>query len=242
MTKELRTFGLLLYKNLIVRKKHWKTTIFLQCLIPISLFILIQAIRDFSVQPPLVFNESTYYPIQTKQKLTLLNREFTQLYYVPQNSYTENILEDVRMCLKLSHENVAGFLTENDMINAYTMLQAKSPTTDVLALVFEQYNTTDIRYKIRHSFKIPNILFQNMFDQPHYNAHTIYLNTIPFVQLQICVDETFIQHVASQSMMDIKVLYTCIVIININIFFILFITFILVVNTKNALSSTCQNR
>lgn len=204
MTKELRTFGLLLYKNLIVRKKHWKTTIFLQCLIPISLFILIQAIRDFSVQPPLVFNESTYYPIQTKQKLTLLNREFTQLYYVPQNAYTKNILEDVRMCLKLSHENVVGFLTENDMINAYTMLQAKSPTTDVLALVFEQYNTTDIRYKIRHSFKIPNILFQNMFDQPHYNAHTIYLNTIPFVQLQICVDETFIHHIASQPMMDIK--------------------------------------
>lgn len=211
MMKELRTFGLLLYKNLIVRKKHWKTTIFLQCLIPISLFILIQAIRDFSVQPPLVFNESTYYPIQTKKELTLLNREFTQLYYVPQNSYTENILEDIRMCLKLSHENVAGFLTENDMINAYTMLQAKSLITNVLVLVFEQYNTTDIRYKIRHSFKIPNILFQNS-DQPHYNAHTIYLNTIPFVQLQICVDETFIHHMA-HPMMDIKVLYMCIVVI-----------------------------
>ncbi|KOC60391.1 ABC transporter A family member 6 [Habropoda laboriosa] len=205
MGSTIRTFGLLLYKNLLIRKRHWKMTIFLQCLVPITLFILIQAMRDFSVQPPRIINESTYYPIETKDKLTYLNREFTVLYYVPQNSYTESILEDVRMCLKLPKENVKGFATENDMIMAYTILEVKSPTSEVLALVLEQYNTTDIRYKIRHAFKIPNILFQKMFDQPAYNAHTIYFNAIPFVQLQMCADETFINHTASHPMMDTKV-------------------------------------
>ncbi|KAK9310741.1 hypothetical protein QLX08_000052 [Tetragonisca angustula] len=205
MKSDIRTFGLLLYKNLIIRKRHWKTTIFLQCLIPIALFMLIQAVRDFSVQPPHVVNESTYYPIETKEELTVINRDYTLLYYVPQNLYTETILEDVRMCLKLSHESVVGFLTEDDMVNAYTLLQTEYSTIQVLALVFEQYNTTDIRYKIRHSFKIPNMLYQDVFSDMTYNAHAIYLHAIPFVQLQMCVDETFIYRTASHPIMDTKV-------------------------------------
>ena len=207
MKSDIRTFGLLLYKNLIIRKRHWKTTIFLQCLIPIALFMLIQAVRDFSVQPPHVVNESTYYPIETKEELTVINRDYTLLYYVPQNLYTETILEDVRMCLKLSHESVVGFLTEDDMVNAYTLLQTEYSTIQVLALVFEQYNTTDIRYKIRHSFKIPNMLYQDVFSDMTYNAHAIYLHAIPFVQLQMCVDETFIYRTASHPIMDTKVLH-----------------------------------
>lgn len=207
MAAGIKTFGLLLYKNLIVRKRHWKTTIFLQCLIPIALFVLIQAVRDFSVQPPRVINESTYYPIESKEKLTEVNREFTLLYYVPRNPYTESILEDVRLCLKLPHENVIGYTSEDKMTEAYTILQAKSPSTEVVALVFEQYNTTDIKYKIRHAFKIPNMLYQNMFDQPTYNAHTIYFNAIPFVQLQMCTDESFINRTVSHPNMDIQVLH-----------------------------------
>ncbi|CAK9811271.1 Phospholipid-transporting ATPase ABCA3 [Anthophora quadrimaculata] len=206
MANGIRTFGLLFYKNLLIRKRHWKMTIFLQCLVPIALFILIQAMRDFSVNPPHVINESTYYPIETKEELVMINREFIVLFYVPQNSYTENIITDVRKCLKLPQENVKGFATETDMIKAYTILEVKSPTSEVIAVVFEQYNTTDIKYKIRHPFKIPNILFQKLFDQPAYNVHTIYFNAMPFAQLQICVDETLINHMAvSQPIMDIKV-------------------------------------
>lgn len=75
------------------------------------------------------------------------------------------------------------------MINAYTILQAEAPAVEVLGLVFEQYNTTDIKYKIRHPIDIPKTLFQNTFDQS-----TIYFNLVPFVQLQMCVDDSFINH------------------------------------------------
>lgn len=207
MGNDIRNFGLLLYKNLIVRKRHWKTTIFLQCSVPIALFVLIQAARDFSVQPPRVINGSTYYPMENKEQLTVINRDYTFLYYVPHNTYTESVLQDVRICMTLPYENVVGFLTEDDMINAYTILQAKSPSVEVLGLVFEQYNTTDIKYKIRHAFKIPNVLFQNMFDQPTYDARALYVNAIPFVPLQMCVDEALIDRTVSHSSMDWKVLH-----------------------------------
>ena len=205
MASKMRIFGLLLYKNLIVRLRHWKMGIFMQCLIPVALFVLIQAVRDFSVQPPRVIKESTYYPIETKEELTVINRDFTFLYYVPKDAHTDSIMEDARMCLKMPSERVAGFATEDDMIKAYTVLQAKSQTTQVLALVFEQYTTSDIRYKIRHPLKIPNMLFQNTLDQPSYNTHTIYLTAMPFVQLQMCVDESFINRVSSHSINGTKV-------------------------------------
>lgn len=105
MASEMRIFGLLLYKNLIVRMRHWKMGIFLQCLVPVALFVLIQAVRDFSVQPPRVINESTYYPIETKEELTTINRDFTFLYYVPKDAHTDSIMEDARMCLKMLHES-----------------------------------------------------------------------------------------------------------------------------------------
>lgn len=101
----MAVLSLLLYKDLIVRLRHWKTAIFLQCLVPIALFVLIQAVRDFSVQPPRIINESTYYPIETKKELIEINTEFTFLYYVPQNEITQNIMENVRICLQLPSES-----------------------------------------------------------------------------------------------------------------------------------------
>ncbi|XP_053973007.1 retinal-specific phospholipid-transporting ATPase ABCA4-like isoform X1 [Hylaeus volcanicus] len=202
MRNGIRIFRLLLQKNLIVRIRHWKIAIFLQCLVPIALFVLIQAVRDFSVQPPRVIHENTYYPIVTKNEFSPVNRIFTYLYYVPQNDYTTNIMEDIRMCFKMPYERVSGFSTEDDMIKAYTVLQAKTPTVIVLGLVFEKYNTTDIRYRIRHAFQIPEMLFQTIFDQGSFNSYNIYLNAIPFVQLQVCTDEAFINRTAVHSMLD----------------------------------------
>ncbi|XP_017876215.1 ABC transporter A family member 1-like [Ceratina calcarata] len=207
MGSKLRTFGLLLYKDVLVRKRHWKATIFLQCLIPLATFILIQSIRDLTVQPPLVINESTYYPIETKESLPMLNNEFSFLYYVPRNSYIRNVTESIRMCLQLPYNNVVGFLNEDEMIDTYIKIQAKFGMSQVVGLVFENYNasTTDIRYKIRHSFKIPPALFQNILDEYSFSSHYIYINAIPFAQLQMCVDETLINRMTSRPIMDRQV-------------------------------------
>lgn len=103
MTSEEKIFLLLLIKDLIVRMRHWRMTIFLQILIPVGLFALLQGMRDFTVTSPVVMNESTYYNIQTQDDLIRqLNREYTVIYYVPNITYTEKIMESVRHCLKLA--------------------------------------------------------------------------------------------------------------------------------------------
>lgn len=96
-----KIFALLLYKNLIVRKRHWRMTILLQTLVPIALFSLLQAVRDYSVQPPVVMNESTYHPIQTQDKLMNIDNDINVIYYLPKNEYTDKIMESTRKCLGL---------------------------------------------------------------------------------------------------------------------------------------------
>jgi hypothetical protein len=103
MTNTCKIFGLLLYKNLIVRKRYWRLTIFLQILVPVGLFALLQAVRDFSVQPPTVYNESLHYDMQTKEDLikNKVNNAIHHVYYVPKNVYTDEIMENARYCLYL---------------------------------------------------------------------------------------------------------------------------------------------
>lgn len=97
-----KIFGLLMYKNFIVRKRHWRMTIFLQALIPIGLFALLQAVRDFSVQSPIVVNVNTYYPVYTQDELMKnINSALNKVYYTPKNAYTHKIMESVRYCLML---------------------------------------------------------------------------------------------------------------------------------------------
>lgn len=101
MASGLKIFMLLLYKDLIVRKRHWRMIILLQTLVPIALFSLLQAVRDYSVQSPVKITENTYYPIQKKDDLMHLDNALTKLYYLPTNKYTSRIMESTRYCLGL---------------------------------------------------------------------------------------------------------------------------------------------
>ncbi|EZA61865.1 hypothetical protein DMN91_006090 [Ooceraea biroi] len=207
MANGWKIFGLLMYKNLIVRKRHWRLTIFLQAFVPIGLFALLQAMRDFSVNPPIVYNESIHYDIQMKEDLirNKIDNSINQMYYVPKNSYTEQIMENyTRNCLLLLPENVRGFSNEDEMIDAYIYTQAKHVLLSVVAIVFERYNESNIQYKIRHSWKIPNDLYQGVLDEQLKLSPSIYFDVLPIVQIQMCVDEALINQTAPGSMSNVK--------------------------------------
>lgn len=104
-----------------------------------------------------------------------------------------------------SRTDVQGFSLETEMVETYTLAQAKNPLRSVLAVVFERYNEETIEYKIRHSWNIPNTLYQNALDDHMSASPTIYFLFMPFVQVQICVDEALINQTVPGSMSNIKV-------------------------------------
>lgn len=101
--------------------------------------------------------------------------------------------------------DVMGFDNETEMVNTYTLSQAQNPIVSVVAVVFEQYNDPAIKYKIRHSWKILNTLYQSTAKGEHISTSpTIYFEMIPFTQVQMCVDEALIKQAAPDS--NVKVL------------------------------------
>ncbi|XP_012054736.1 PREDICTED: ATP-binding cassette sub-family A member 1 [Atta cephalotes] len=201
MASGWKIFGLLMYKNMIVRKRHWRMMIFLQALVPIVVFALLQAVRDFSVQPPVVVNVSTHYPLYTQDELMeKIDNSLHKVYYVPKNAYTDKIMESVRYCLRLLPENMNGFANETEVENVYTRSQAQNPILSAVAVIFKQYDQPTIKYKLRHSWKIPNSLYQSLLEGERISASTsMYIDMMPFIQIQICLDEAFIKQITPRS-------------------------------------------
>lgn len=94
------------------------------------------------------------------------------------------------------------------MTDYYMRSQARNPIPDfsVVAIVFEQYNTSTIKYKIRHSEEISYDLYQTALEEDMNITSTMYFDMIPIVQVQMCVDKALINQVAANSMSNIKVL------------------------------------
>lgn len=93
----------------------------LQALVPIGLFALLQAVRDFSAQSPIVISETTFYPIQSQDDLMeKLDNGLNNVYYLPQNTYTDKIMESARNCLGLLSESkfkkIAVYFRKNMII------------------------------------------------------------------------------------------------------------------------------
>ncbi|XP_011705232.1 PREDICTED: uncharacterized protein LOC105460476, partial [Wasmannia auropunctata] len=203
MASRWKIFGLLMYKNLIIRKRHWRMTIFLQALVPIALVALLQAIREFNVKSPVAVNVSTLYPVQTQQDLMRkIDNDKHQVHYVPKNAHTDKIMFSVRKCIdRLQPDNIKGFTNETEMMNTYVRYQKQNPFLTVVGVVFEQYNKLTLKYKLRHSRTIPNNLYKSLseFINLWRMSPTIYFENIPLAQVQICVDEAFIKKTATNS-------------------------------------------
>ncbi|KAK2576776.1 hypothetical protein KPH14_005420 [Odynerus spinipes] len=190
MKEWYRVLGLLLYKNFIVRIRHWKITLFLQVLLPIALFALTQAARDFNAAPPTVVETDSYYPLKDEEELLHDIGRHT-IYFVPNNTYTTEIMRSAMPCMKIT--DYIGFTTEEEMVEDYLLKRLKDPLTDVLAIVFDTNpEQKHVKYKIRHSTEIPNALFT---DITYTISEFKYTDIVPFVQMQICIDNFFISKV-----------------------------------------------
>jgi len=106
MASNWKILGLLLHKNLIVRKRYWHTA-FVQALIPIVIIALVQAV--FNKKPPIVtkiVNESIHYSAKTQDELIeKLDNDLNNIYYLPKNKYTNKIMKSARNCLQFLPES-----------------------------------------------------------------------------------------------------------------------------------------
>lgn len=99
ISERLRVFKLLLYKDFLVRKRHWKLGLFVETAIPLLLFVTVWGLRNLSVQTFLNANydSSIMYPIEKRNEF--LPPLGTKIYVVPDNPFITSYMHEVQNCL-----------------------------------------------------------------------------------------------------------------------------------------------
>lgn len=119
MASGWRVFILLLWKNFIVRRRHWLVSSLIQIGIPLLIFGLTQISRD-NISKYTINNNNPggnipdakdkYYPIWSKDDLIYtMKYRHTYLYYAPINNLTVNLMNLTAKCLTYPTESKCLF-------------------------------------------------------------------------------------------------------------------------------------
>jgi len=90
----LRKFGLVVWKNLLLRKRHWIVTSF-EIVIPVALFILAAVIQSQLQTSAVSHVSANYRPIQNEDKVTsyISSVRNRTVLYAPNNAFTSSIMD-----------------------------------------------------------------------------------------------------------------------------------------------------
>ncbi|XP_063977334.1 uncharacterized protein LOC135162614 [Diachasmimorpha longicaudata] len=206
MAGTLGIFLLLLKKNFLVRKKRWVQSLVAQILIPIALFLIGQTVRLMTDNSAKFINTTTYYEIESKQELLGMIHRDTTVRFTPENSATIDLMHYTRTCLQLPESNVNGALTEETMIKDLTKDQvANKDHVDALGVVFETVVNNSIPNNFKYKIRMGSDLKRDLYDpEENGNLADHILMGSPIVPLQLCLDEAFINWVASTSTSKVK--------------------------------------
>ena len=92
-----RVLSLLINKNFIVRKRNWKSTLFLEFFIPIAIIAFLWAGAYYTEKTisPLKHEFPTYYELESENNSNLqkINDKYNySVYYTPDNNFTKEII------------------------------------------------------------------------------------------------------------------------------------------------------
>jgi hypothetical protein len=91
----LRKFGLVMWKNLLIRKRHWIVTSF-EIVIPVVLFILAAVIQSQLITSDVNNVSANFFEFENESQVTTnIARCNKPVLYAPNNSFTSRIMGDV---------------------------------------------------------------------------------------------------------------------------------------------------
>ncbi|XP_033225197.1 phospholipid-transporting ATPase ABCA1-like isoform X2 [Belonocnema kinseyi] len=195
MEEKWRLFRLLLWKNYLIRKRHWKVPLFLQILLPVCTFLIMQKIRSLSFDRKNPENVK-YYPIDTLTKESLESHNIL-LHYAPENNFTTALVKKTTQCLSIHPANVTGFPSEEEMLKNHYFDDRVGVYYAILAIIFKDDESSSrkyLDYTVRSSQDTPISLFGGGLQDYYHSFYARYcfLNAVPYVQTQMCIDEAFI--------------------------------------------------
>ncbi|KAJ8925956.1 hypothetical protein NQ315_009809 [Exocentrus adspersus] len=154
------------WKNFIIRKRHWLLTI-IESILPILLFLLIAYGRSkISGLNKVEVTEVTYnepHGIPYRD----LDVDQTMLYYTPDTEFYEDLMKRVQVKFQMYNNNIKGFATPEALLQYY----ASHHNNTVVAVIFKGTDRKNLDYTIR---------VHEEYDSGSINTAELYTSSILF--------------------------------------------------------------
>ncbi|KAJ8686326.1 hypothetical protein QAD02_022120 [Eretmocerus hayati] len=194
----IRILLVLLYKNFLVLRKQWISTIFKAFLIPVFLIVLgwatVAFVLSIKVSPE---DHGIIYPPEPAVDPYFSIQDF---YFAPDNNFTRELVNSSGHCLHVTSSNYHGFSTEEELINSLS----ENIGRESIIVIFDKnmdYSKKNLNYKIRSK----NVNNLKQYDL-EYLIEGKYL-TDNFMQVQTCVDVSFIKMKADSTVEEPKIFF-----------------------------------
>ncbi|XP_058807201.1 ATP-binding cassette sub-family A member 17-like [Phymastichus coffea] len=192
---QFRMFKALLYKNLLVRKRHWKLGLFVEILVPMLTFIAVWGVKSASLNNKAISQEiltplergDTKFRVKTAADYFEYSAD-DYLLIAPDNRFTQRLKSHLQICYP---GLVMMYRTESDMISDYFAKKSTkfSRFKTTLALIFDDDNvngsTQNFKYRIRISDDVSALVYSET------EATDVFETS--FTGLQLCVDSALIK-------------------------------------------------
>lgn len=154
-----------------------------------------------------VERNDTYYPINS---LNFSSEHFDGgeglIFYTPSNDKTDKLMELVRTCLHLRKDQFSSFDTEDLLVNASLTKRHEellrtdqslysTNVTEIVGVVFDFHDSKKLKYKLRPTTEMSTSLFNSLMNHQR-NSTESYIDEVPFVQIQNCIDKSFVDTVS----------------------------------------------
>lgn len=153
MLNIIHKFQLIMWKNLLIRKRHWLLTAF-EIAIPILLFLLVAYVRgqipDLGRQE---YNETTIYKPNTMKDILQDFPAKTVVLYSPNEPFHNKLMETVRLKLAIPNGFVYGYDSERALNYNITQIAKDNPDEIILAVVFDESTKGGTPKKLKYSIR-----------------------------------------------------------------------------------------
>ncbi|KAK0158992.1 hypothetical protein PV328_009925 [Microctonus aethiopoides] len=210
MAEKFRLFMLLMRKNFLIRKHHWIQSLVFQVLIPIGLLLIGQTVRLMSNNQAEFISHNSTHDFEIEDDLMLDVSGLISVKYTPSNTITDKIMEDTRLCLGLTADQVTISKDENNMVKDFHRDKAKNQFMgDCIGIIFESIPNNKtlpklFKYKLRSSVEAPAELYDpevngNIAKYDSFGRHT------STVQVPLCLDKSYIKQVKPNALYQTKI-------------------------------------
>ncbi|KAF7277991.1 hypothetical protein GWI33_008987 [Rhynchophorus ferrugineus] len=188
----------ILWKNCIIRKRHWFLTL-CESVIPVLFFVLLAYARskiDYLGRVDIGVTNNYKEPIDYIP--VGLNLGETQIYYAPKTPFNWDIIHSVQEKFSIINNNVKGFSDKESLLEYF---KATGNNETLVAVIFNSKNSTrKLDYTLSYHQQGLNWETENLYNNPYSfepGTGTPY-HFRGYLQLQLAIDMSYIEKISKK--------------------------------------------